>query len=137
MAWRLGGGVVLGLLLSGCGPAWAPPNAPTTPCEIVSEARYQAAIDDGAARGRARVYENGVVSLTTGPGIQHCATFSSTMRPCRRPNDYVIEYTQVDGEKFYVLIPANTEYRFNVNAAPNTCQVVRNPGEPHRINQPS
>ena len=53
------------------------------------------------------------------------------MRPCRRPNDYVIEYTQADGAKFYVQVPANTEYRFNVNAIPNTCQIVLPPEFEH------
>ena len=119
--------MALAAVLAGCGPSWAPPNAATTPCEIVDEATATAAREAGAAFGRARIHESGMVSLTTGPGIQHCATFSSTMRPCRRPNDYVIEYTPVEGEIFFVLVPANTEYRFNVHAAPNTCQVVREP----------
>lgn len=114
-------------LLAACGPAWAPPNAPTRPCDTIDAAAFNAARENGAAVGRARIYESGMVSLDTGPGVQHCATYNSTMRPCRRPNDYVIEYTQGDGEKFYVRIPANTEYRFNVRAAPNTCQIVLPP----------
>lgn len=120
--------LVLGLsLLSACGPAWAPPNAPTRPCEIVDEAAFTAAREAGAAVGRARIHESGMVSLDNGPGVRHCATYTSAMKPCRRPNDYVIEYTQVNGEVFYVRVPANTEYRFNVNAAPNTCQIVLPP----------
>lgn len=114
-------------LLAGCGPAWAPPNAPTRPCETIDAAAFNAAREGGAAVGRARIYENGTVSLTTGPGVSHCATFTSAMKPCRRPNDYVIEYTKTDGEIFYVRVPANTEYRFNVNAAPNTCQIILPP----------
>lgn len=114
-------------LLGACGPAWAPPNAPTRPCETIDLAAFDAAREEGAAVGRARIYESGMVDLQNGPGVTHCATFSSAMRPCRRPNDYVIEYTQVDGAKLYVRVPANTEYRFNVHAAPNTCEIVLPP----------
>jgi len=118
-------------LLSACGPAWAPPNAPTRACETIDLAAFDAARDAGAAVGRARIHESGMVSMDIGPGVSHCATYNSTMRPCRRPNDFVIEYTQVDGAKFYVRVPANTEYRFNVHAAPNTCQIVLPPEFDH------
>jgi hypothetical protein len=114
-------------LLGACGPAWAPPNAPTRPCEAIDLAAFNAAREEGAAVGRARIYESGMVDLQNGPGVTHCATFSSAMRPCRRPNDYVIEYTKVDGARLYVRVPANTEYRFNVHAAPNTCEIVLPP----------
>lgn len=114
-------------VLTACGPAWAPPNAPTTPCETVSESEYNAAREAGAVVARARVHESGMVDMTTGPGVVHCATYSSTMRPCRRPKDLVIAYEQEGAETFYVLVPANAEYRFNVRAAPNTCQIVRQP----------
>lgn len=125
---RMSGLMVVLSMLAACGPAWAPPDAPTIPCETISEAQYNAAREAGAAQGRARIYENGTVTLSTGPGVQHCATFSSTMRPCRRPNDYVIEYTQTDGSKLYVMAPANSEYRFDVRARPHTCQIVRAAG---------
>lgn len=118
-------------LLSACGPAWAPPDAPTRPCETIDEAAFNAAREAGAAVGRARIYESGMVDLRTGPGVSHCATFTSAMKPCRRPNDYVIEYTQVDGAKFYVRVPANTVYRFDVRAVPNTCQIVLPPQVDH------
>lgn len=114
-------------LLAACGPQWARPDAPTRPCDVIDEAAFNEAREAGAAVGRARIYENGTVSLGNGPGITHCATYTSTMRPCRRPNDYVIEYTQVDGEKLYVRVPANTEYRFDVRAVPNTCQIMLPP----------
>lgn len=123
-AWR---SVIWAVSLAACGPAWAPPSAPSTPCEIVDEATATAAREAGAAFGRARIYENGVVDIRTGPGVQHCATYRSSMKPCRRPNDYVIEYTQTNGEIFFVRVPANTAYRFNVHAAPNTCQIVLPP----------
>jgi hypothetical protein len=113
------------LLLSACGPSWAPPNAPTTPCEIISEAAYRAARDAGAAHGRAVIHESGMVTMDNGPGVVHCATFTSAMKPCRRPNDYVIAYEPSDGDAFYVLVPADAEYRFNVHSLPNTCQIVR------------
>lgn len=119
--------LALGLVLCACGPSWAPPNAPTRPCEIIDASAFNAAREGGAAVGRARIYDNGTVSLNTGPGVQHCASFNSTMKPCRRPNDYVIEYTQANDEVFYVRVPANTEYRFNVHATPNTCQIVLPP----------
>lgn len=118
------------VLLAACGPAWAPPNAPTRPCDTIDLDEFNAAREAGAAVGRARIHENGSVSLNNGPGVSHCATYSSTMRPCRRPNDYVVEYTQADGEAFHVRVPANTEYRFNVRAVPNTCQVVLPPQAP-------
>lgn len=128
MIRRLWGGLGLALVVLGaCGPAWAPPNAPTTPCEIVDAAAYNAAREAGAAHGRAQIREDGSVWLHNGAGVKHCATFTSAMRPCRRPNDYVIEYTQPDGAQFYVLVPANAEYRFNVRALPNTCEIVRQP----------
>lgn len=113
--------------LAACGPAWAPPDAPTTPCAIIDEAGYRAAREDGAAHGRADVYANGTVNLVMGPGVVHCASYSSAMRPCRRPVDFVIEYRQAGQPTFYVRVPANAEYRFNVHAAPNTCQIVRAP----------
>lgn len=114
-------------MLAACGPAWAPLNAPTTPCEIITEAAYTAAREAGAAHGRAEIRNDGSVWLSNGPGVVHCATFNSAIKPCRRPNDYVIEYTQPDGAKFYVHVPANAEYRLNIRALPNTCQIVRQP----------
>lgn len=117
-------------LLSACGPAWAPANAPTRPCGTIEAAEFNAAREAGATVGRAVIHDNGVVSLDNGPGVRHCATFTSAMKPCRRPNDYVIEYTEPNGDVFYVRVPANTEYRFNVNAAPNTCQIILPPQAP-------
>jgi len=111
--------------LGACGPAWAPPNAPTIPCATITQAEFQAALDAGAARGTARIFESGMVDLTNGPGVQHCATYNSTMRPCRRPNDYVIDYTTVEGEHIYVRVPANEEYRFNVRSRPHTCELLQ------------
>lgn len=111
--------------IAACGPAWAPPDAPTVPCPIIDEAGYRAAREDGAAHARADVYANGTVNLVTGPGVVQCARYSSTMRPCRRQVDFVIEYRQAGQATFYVRVPANAEYRFNVHAAPNTCQILQ------------
>lgn len=115
------------LALAACGPAWAPANAPTAPCETIGEAAYRVALDAGAASAHAEIHDDGSVAMANGPGVVHCSTFTSALRVCRRPVDLVIVYTQTDGAKLYVRVPANTEYRFNVHAAPNTCQVVLPP----------
>jgi acetyl esterase/lipase len=112
------------LLLAACGPAYAPLNAPTVPCATISQAEYQTFRDNGAASAVARIHESGMVDMTAGPGVVHCATFNSSIRPCRRPNDFVIAYTLEDGSQTYVHVPPNTEYRFVVRARPTTCQVL-------------
>ena len=78
------------LALCACGPSWAPPNAPAHPCPAITEAEFNQALEAGATRGDAEIYTSGMVTLTNGPGVEHCATYNSTMKPCRRPNDYVI-----------------------------------------------
>jgi hypothetical protein len=112
------------LLLGACGPSWAPPNAPARACETISEAAFNQAIEAGAARGDAEIHSSGMVSLNNGPGVVHCATYTSAMKPCRRPNDYVIRYTPEAGEALFVRVPANEEYRFNVRARPHTCEIL-------------
>ncbi|MBX9745362.1 MAG: hypothetical protein K2X34_00575 [Hyphomonadaceae bacterium] len=111
--------------LGACGPAWAPANAPTIPCATITQAEFEAALDAGAARGTARIHESGMADITNGPGVQHCATFNGAMRPCRRPNEYVIDYTTVEGEHIYVRVPANAEYRLNVRSRPHTCELIQ------------
>lgn len=115
--------------LASCGPSWAPSNAPTDPCPTIDEAAYNAAREAGAAHGTAEIRADGSVWLNNGPGVRHCSTYSAALKVCRRPNDYVIAYTQVDGSKFYVRVPAESEYRFDVHAVPNTCEIVR----PYRV----
>lgn len=112
-------------VLAACGPSWSPASSPADPCPIIDEAAYDAARAAGAAQGTAEIRPDGSVWVSNGPGVSHCATFSSAPKVCRRPNDYVIAYTQVDGAKFYVRVPANAEYRFDIHAAPNTCEIVR------------
>lgn len=112
------------LALSACGPSWAPPNAPAHACATISEAEFNQALEAGAARGDAETHANGMVSLNNGPGAVHCATYTSTMKPCRRPNDYVIRYATAEGETLYVRVAAGEEYRFNVRNRPHTCEVL-------------
>lgn len=124
-----GGFVLAAALLAACGPQWAPLNAPAYPCPTIDEAAFNAALEAGAARGTARIHESGMVDLRFGPGVSHCATFNSSIRPCRRPNDLVIEYTVEDGSKLHVRVPANEQYRFIVRNRPHTCEIIqRNPG---------
>lgn len=66
-----------------------------------------------------------MVNITNGPGVVHCATFNAPMRPCRRPNQYVIDYTTAEGETIYVSVPANEEYRLNVSSRPHTCEILQ------------
>ena len=110
--------------LAACGPSWAPPNAPAHACETISEAAFNQALEAGAARGDAEIHESGMVSLNNGPGVVHCATYTSTMKPCRRPNDYVIRYATPQGETLHVRVQAGEEYRFNVRNRPHTCEIL-------------
>jgi len=110
--------------LTACGPAWSPASAPAHACETITQAAFDEAVANGAARGEARIYESGMVDLRTGPGVVHCATFNGGMKPCRRPNDYVIAYSTVDGETLHVRVPANAEYRFKVTNRPHTCEIL-------------
>jgi hypothetical protein len=112
------------MMLAACGPSFAPLNAPTLPCASISEAQYRTLRENGAASAVARMHPGGMTEMTTGPGVVHCATYRSNIRPCQRPNDFVIEYTLPDGAKHYVHVPPNTEYRFVVGATPTTCQVL-------------
>lgn len=110
--------------LAACGPSYAPANAPSRPCPRITETEFAAALDAGAARGDARIRESGMVDLTFGPGRVHCATFTTAMRPCRRPNDLVIRYVVDGGETVHVRVPAGSQYRFSAQARPTTCQIV-------------
>lgn len=112
------------LALAGCGPAYAPPNAPATACPQITAAEFDAAVAAGAARASATIGTNGAVSMRTGPGVVHCATFKSSMKPCRRPNDLVIRYTLADGQVVHVRAPAGRDYRFRVAARPTTCEIL-------------
>jgi hypothetical protein len=122
---RLGALFTVCLLgLGGCGPAWSPLSAPSKPCQTISEIEFNTAVEAGAARGDAKIAKDGTVSLTNGPGVVHCATYTSALKPCRRPNDYVIRYDTEEGAPQFVLVPANEEYRFNVKARPHTCEIL-------------
>ncbi len=112
------------IALAACGPSWAPPNAPAHACETIDEAAFNQALESGAARGDAEIHANGMVSLNNGPGARQCATYTSAMKPCRRPNDYVIRYMTAEGQTLFVRVPAGEEYRFNVRARPHTCEIL-------------
>lgn len=116
--------ILLALSAAACGPSYAPVDAPSRPCPEITEAEFQSALDDGAARGDARVYSSGTVNLRFGPGVEHCATFNAPLRPCRRPVDLVIRYEFDDGSVRHVRAAAGSQYRFNAGAQPTTCEIV-------------
>jgi hypothetical protein len=117
--------------LSACEPYYAPADAPAHPCPIISSAEFDAAIAAGASQATAHVGASGIVSMETGPGIKQCARFrGGAMKPCRRPNDFVIHYTVENGASFHVRVPAGEEYRFNIRRAPNTCEIPDRPERP-------
>ena len=116
--------ILAGLALTACGPSYAPVNAPSRPCPEISQTDFDAALAAGAARGDARIRQSGTVDLSFGPGVVHCASYTSSMRPCRRPNDLVIRY-EIEGDQTrFVRVPANAQYRFHVGGRPTTCQIV-------------
>jgi hypothetical protein len=117
-------GLIGAFLLTSCGPSFAPLNTPGRPCTEIGVAEFEAALAAGAARADARIAANGTVTINTGPGVVHCATFRSSARPCRRPNDFVIRYVLPDGAVTHVLVRANEQYRFRVMARPTNCEVV-------------
>ena len=117
--WLLAVGFV-----AGCSPSYAPANAPSRPCPEIDAVAFEAALADGAARGDATIYPSGTVDLRFGPGVVHCATFTSALRPCRRPNDLVIRYMAEGGQTRYVRVEAGSQYRFHAGARPTTCQIV-------------
>ncbi len=116
--------LALAAALGACGPSYAPPNAPAIACPQISAADYDAAVAAGAARASATINQSGMVSMETGPGSVHCATFRSSMRPCRRPVDFVIRYTLASGDALHVRVPAGEQYRFRVQAQPTPCEIV-------------
>jgi len=118
-------GLVGACLLGACGPSYAPLNAPARPCTQISADEFATALAGGAARADARIDSSGVVTMDTGPGVVHCATFrNSTIRPCRRPNDFVIRYDLGESGVMHVLVRKNEQYRFRVQARPTTCEIV-------------
>lgn len=112
------------LPLAGCGPAYAPKNAPAHACPLITADAYEAAKAAGAAWAVARVHENGVASMTNGPGVVHCATFRSALKPCRRPNDFVIRYELPDDSAEHVIVPKGETYRFNLARGPVHCEIL-------------
>jgi len=111
-------------LLASCGPSYAPPNAPAKACAEISAADFAAAVKAGATQGDATISQSGIVSIDIGPGVVQCASFKSTVTPCRRPNDFVIRYSLADGTKTHVRVAAGEEYRFRLAARPTTCEII-------------
>ncbi len=112
------------LVLSACNPSFAPANAPTAACKTISKAQFDDAKDAGAAIGRGKIRASGVSSLNIGPGSSHCSKVPSGKKTCIRPNDFAIEYKLANDQLVYVLIPKQTQYRFNISARPTPCQVI-------------
>ncbi len=112
------------LILSACGEQFASRNAPGRPCTEISAGEYRDHLTRGAVGGTATISASGTVSMSNAPGVVHCATYSGTMKPCRRPDDYVIRYTLADGRAVHVLVPAGQQYRFRIGATPTTCEIV-------------
>ena len=116
---------VLILTLSACGPAYAPPDAPSRACPSITAEDYEAAKEGGAAYATAKLSASGVVSMTTGPGVVQCASFKGTaIRPCRGPNDFVIRYELADGSVQHVMVPRGETYRFNLRRGPVHCEIL-------------
>jgi hypothetical protein len=118
------------LLLLGAFVAWWSPggarrDAPAHACPTITRAEFDSAVTAGATSASIDVAADGTSDLRVGPGVVSCATYAgSAMKPCKRPNDLVIAYSAKGAAPFYVKVPAGREYRFNVAAAPNTCEIL-------------
>jgi hypothetical protein len=78
---------------------------------MITQAAFDAALSQGATRADAEIGANGIVSMTTGPGVGQCATFgASTVKPCRQPNDFVIRCQTAENDTLFVHVPANTAW---------------------------
>jgi hypothetical protein len=124
MNWRWIFGTTALLAIGGCGPAYAPPDAPARACPAITAEDYDARKAAGAAYATAKVRADGSVWMATGPGVVHCATFRSAMKPCRRPNDFVIRYELADETLAFVMVPKGETYRFNVRRGPVHCEIL-------------
>jgi hypothetical protein len=117
-------GIVASICLTACGPGFAPPDAPGVACPIITKSQFDDAKDAGALIGRGKISANGVTTLDIGPGTVRCNNMPTAKRTCVRPRDFAIEYKLSDDQPIYVLIPKQTQYRFNVHARPTPCEVV-------------
>lgn len=116
---------VIGALAVWWSPSGAPGDAPSRPCATITRADFDAALASGAVRGSARAAADGTMDMSFGPGVVSCATMKgSAIKPCKRPTDLVIEYTPAGAAPFFVKVPAGSEYRFRIERAPNTCEVL-------------
>jgi hypothetical protein len=116
--------IALALTLTSCGPKYSSPDAPATACRNISKAQFDAAVTAGAARAVAKISTADIVSMNTGSGVKHCSSFKGSKQICRRPNDFVIQYTLPNDQVRFVIIPKDREYRLNMNRKPIPCEVV-------------
>jgi hypothetical protein len=112
------------ICVSACGPKFSPPNAPSTACPNISKTQFDDAVKAGATRARASVSQSGIVSMTTFAGLVQCSSFKGSKQICRRPNDFVVQYTLPNKQVRFVLVPKNREYRLNLNRKPIPCEVL-------------
>lgn len=116
---------VIGAIAVWWSPSGAPNDAPSRACATITRAEFDAALAAGAVRGTARLAADGTSDMGFGPGVVGCATMKgSAIKPCRRPTDLVIEYTPAGAAPFFVKVPAGSEYRFRIQRAPNTCEIL-------------
>jgi hypothetical protein len=116
--------VTCALALTSCGPSYSPPGSPSTACKSIGKAQFDAAIEAGATRATASIYASGVVSMNSGMGTKQCSSFKGSKQICRRPKDFVIQYTLANDQIRYVLVPKKTEYRLNMNRKPIPCETI-------------
>ena len=112
------------LTLTSCGPKFSSPDAPTTACRTIGKTQYDAAIAAGAAKAKARLTDAGGVTMTTSASVKHCSKFKGSRQTCRRPSDFVIQYSLSNDQIRFVMIPKNREYRLNINRKPLPCEVI-------------
>lgn len=112
--------------LASCGPKYSPPNAPSTACRAITKTQFDTAIAVGAAHAQANIKTSGRVDMTIGSGVKQCSSFKGSKQICRRPTDFVIQYTLPNDQVRFVTIPKNREYRLNIQRKPIPCEVVNN-----------
>ncbi|MCU0759248.1 MAG: hypothetical protein MUF07_08655 [Steroidobacteraceae bacterium] len=117
--------LVVGALAVWWSPDGAPGDAPSRPCPAIGRAAFDAALAAGAVRGVARIAADGTLELDFGPGVVGCATQRGlAVRPCRRPDELVVEVLQDGAAPAYVRVPAGAEYRFRAGRGAQACEIL-------------
>lgn len=110
------------LLAAGCEPSIL---GQFRPCEAITEAQYQAAIDAGAANVVVQEQGDGTVSYSESlGGWKQCSTHKGAPKVCRRQRDLVVRFTTADATVHHVLVPQGKRYRFRLQAKPTTCELA-------------